>query len=77
MKTAEMLRTAARMSSEEQEDTVRVVAGLQAEVRTYRAALGLEKEAFETEGGYEVLKHVANGPGEAMNKVEKAGGAQE
>ena len=65
------------MSSEESEDAVRLVAGLQSEVRTYRSALGLEREAFEQEGGYEVLRHVTNGAGEQMNRAEKPVGASE
>ena len=75
MRMVEMLRTAARMSSEESEDTVHIVAGLQSEVRTYRAALGLEREAFEQEGGYEVLRHVTSGAGARMSGAERSAGA--
>ena len=62
MKCAEMIRTAYRLRSEEEELPIRIVAGLQNEVRAYRNALGMEPERPEDEYGWEILKDV---PGSA------------
>ncbi|KAL3247346.1 hypothetical protein ABHI18_012435 [Aspergillus niger] len=62
MKCAEMIRTAYRLRSEEEELPIRIVAGLQNEVRAYRNALGMEPERPEDEFGWEILKDV---PGSA------------
>ena len=64
MRCVEMIRNAYRLRSEEEVLPIRVVAGLQNEVRGYRNALGMEAEAFEEEFGFDVLKHVKNGAGE-------------
>ncbi|MCJ1474406.1 hypothetical protein MMC13_003064 [Lambiella insularis] len=64
MRSVEMLRTAYRLRCEEEEVPVRVIAGLQNEVRAYRNALGMEPEKFEDEFGYEILKDLKNGSGE-------------
>lgn len=61
MKCAEMIRTAYRLRCEEEEMPVRVIAGLQNEVRAYRNALGMEPERPEEEYGWEVLKDVPAG----------------
>ncbi|PWY94865.1 hypothetical protein BO94DRAFT_457358 [Aspergillus sclerotioniger CBS 115572] len=62
MKCAEMIRTAYRLRSEEEELPIRIVAGLQNEVRAYRNALGMEPERPEDEYGWEILKDI---PGSA------------
>ena len=64
MRKVEQLRKAYRMRCEEEETPIRIVAGLQNEVRSYRRALGMEAEKFEDEFGYEILKDVKNGAGE-------------
>ena len=64
MRSVEMIRNAYRLRCEEDELPIRIVAGLQNEVRTYRNALGMEPEKFEEEFGYEILKDVKNGAGE-------------
>ncbi|KAJ5633895.1 hypothetical protein N7528_001737 [Penicillium herquei] len=56
MRCAEMIRTAHRLRSEEEELPVRIVAGLQNEVRAYRNALGMEPEKPDEEYGWEILK---------------------
>ena len=64
VKLAGMLREAYRLRCEEEDVPIRVIAGLQNEVRAYRSALGMEPEKFEDEFGYEILKDVKNGAGE-------------
>ena len=64
MRTVEMLREAYRLRCEEEEVPIRVIAGLQNEVRAYRSCLGMEPEKFEDEYGYEILKDVPGGAGE-------------
>ncbi|OJJ49901.1 hypothetical protein ASPZODRAFT_139247 [Penicilliopsis zonata CBS 506.65] len=56
MKCAEMIRTAYRLRCEEEEPYIRVISGLQNEVRAYRNALGMEPEKPEEEYGWEILK---------------------
>ncbi|BDD59810.1 hypothetical protein MAP00_004997 [Monascus purpureus] len=56
MKCAEMIRTAYRLRCEEEELPLRIVSGLQNEVRAYRQALGMEPEKPEEEFGWEILK---------------------
>ncbi|KAL9610630.1 MAG: hypothetical protein Q9167_004672 [Letrouitia subvulpina] len=56
MRSIEMLREAYKLRCEEEEMPLRVVAGLQNEVRGYRNALGLEPEKEEDEYGWEILK---------------------
>lgn len=56
LRCAEMIRTAYRLRCEEEDVPIRVVAGLQNEVRAYRFALGMEKEKPEEEYGWEILK---------------------
>lgn len=58
MKCAEMIRTAHRIRSDEEAIPVRIIAGLQNEVRAYRNALGMEPEQPEDEYGWEILKDV-------------------
>ena len=64
MRSVEMIREAYRLRCEEEEMPIRVVAGLQNEVRAYRNALGMEPEKFEDEFGYEILKDVKGGAGD-------------
>ncbi len=64
MRSVEMLREAYRLRCEEEDVPLRIIAGLQNEVRGYRNALGMEPEKFEDEYGYEILKDVKNGAGE-------------
>ena len=64
MRSVEMLREAYRLRCEEEDVPLRIIAGLQNEVRGYRNALGMEPEKFEDEFGYEILKDVKNGAGE-------------
>ena len=56
-----MLREAHRLRCEEEDVPVRVVTGLQNEVRAYRSALGMEAERPEEEFGWEVLRDVESG----------------
>jgi SRSO17 transposase len=56
MRCAEMIRTAYRLRCEEEETPIRVISGLQNEVRAYRHALGMEPEKPEEEFGWELLK---------------------
>lgn len=58
MRSVEMLREAYRRRCEEDDVPVRIVSGLQNEVRAYRNALGMELERPEDEYGYELLKDV-------------------
>lgn len=58
MKCAEMIRTAHRLRSEEEAVPIRIITGLQNEVRAYRHALGMEPEKPEDEFGWEILKDV-------------------
>lgn len=60
-----MLREAFRLRCEEEDVPVRVIAGLQNEVRAYRNALGMEPERAEEEYGWEILKDVRDGSGDA------------
>lgn len=64
LRCAEMLREAYRLRCEEEDVPIRVIAGLQNEVRAYRSALGMEPEKPEEEYGWEILKDVPNGSGE-------------
>ena len=64
MRSVEMLREAYRLRCEEEETPIRIVAGLQNEVRAYRNALGMDPEKPEDEFGYEILKDVADGAGD-------------
>ncbi|KAJ5091562.1 hypothetical protein NUU61_006432 [Penicillium alfredii] len=63
MKCAEMIRNAHRLRSEEEDLPVRIVAGLQNEVRAYRNALGMEPEKPEDEYGWEILKDLSSSAG--------------
>ena len=58
IRCAAMLREAYRLRCEEDEIPIRVVSGLQNEVRAYRNALGMEPEKPEEEYGYEILEDV-------------------
>lgn len=53
-----MLREAYRLRCEEEGQPIRVVSGLQNEVRAYRSALGMETEKPEQEYGWELLKEL-------------------
>ena len=64
MRSVEMLRETYRLRCEEEEIPVRVISGLQNEVRAYRSALGMEPEKPEDEYGWEILKDMPNGSGE-------------
>ncbi|KAJ5937978.1 hypothetical protein N7454_004320 [Penicillium verhagenii] len=59
MRCAEMIRKAHQLRSEEDKLPIRVVAGLQNEVRAYRHALGMEPEKPEEEYGWEILKDLS------------------
>ncbi|KAL8725794.1 MAG: hypothetical protein Q9166_007125 [cf. Caloplaca sp. 2 TL-2023] len=56
LRSVEMLREAYKLRCEEEEVPIRVVSGLQNEVRAYRNALGMEPEKAEEEYGWELLK---------------------
>ncbi|KAL8948455.1 MAG: hypothetical protein Q9222_005363 [Ikaeria aurantiellina] len=56
MRSVEMLRHAYKLRCEEEELPIRVVSGLQNEVRAYRNALGMTPEKEEEEYGWEILK---------------------
>ncbi|KAL8751022.1 MAG: hypothetical protein Q9184_006209 [Pyrenodesmia sp. 2 TL-2023] len=56
MRSVEMLREAYKLRCEEEELPLRIVSGLQSEVRAYRNALGMEPEKPEDEFGWEILK---------------------
>ena len=62
LRCADMIRTAYRLRCEEEEVPIRIVQGLQNEVRAYRNALGMEPEKPEEEYGWEVLKNAPGGP---------------
>ena len=62
MKCSGMIRNALRLRSEEEDVPIRVVAGLQNEVRAYRQALGMEPVKPEEEYGWEILKDVPRSP---------------
>ncbi|KAL8645738.1 MAG: hypothetical protein Q9210_006544 [Variospora velana] len=56
MRSVEMLREAYKLRCEEEELPVRIVSGLQNEVRAYRNALGMEAETPQQEYGWEIMK---------------------
>ncbi|KAI4245586.1 MAG: hypothetical protein L6R40_002387 [Gallowayella cf. fulva] len=56
MRSVEMLREAYKLRCEEEEVPIKIVSGLQNEVRAYRNALGMEPEKVEEEYGWEFLK---------------------
>lgn len=62
LKCGEMVRQAYRIRCEEEEGSVRVVEGLQNEVRALRGALGMEREREEDETGWEILKDYRSSP---------------
>ena len=64
LRCAEMMREAYRLRCEEEDLPVRIVAGLQNEVRALRSALGMERAKPEEEYGWAILKDVPNGSGE-------------
>ncbi|PGH06486.1 hypothetical protein GX51_02310 [Blastomyces parvus] len=61
MRCSEMIRTAYRLRCEEEELPIRIISGLQNEVRAYRNALGMEPEKPEEEYGWEILKDLPPG----------------
>lgn len=61
MRCAEMIRNAHGMRTEEDQLPIRIVAGLQNEVRAYRNALGMDPERPEEEYGWEILKDTSSG----------------
>ncbi|EGE79755.1 hypothetical protein BDDG_02696 [Blastomyces dermatitidis ATCC 18188] len=61
MRCSEMIRTAYRLRCEEEEVPIRIISGLQNEVRAYRNALGMEPEKPEEEYGWEILKDLPPG----------------
>ena len=65
MRSVAMMKEAYRLRCEEEEVPVRVVSGLQNEVRAYRSALGMEGEKPEEEYGWELLKDAAGNSGES------------
>ncbi|KAL8828989.1 MAG: hypothetical protein Q9191_002269 [Dirinaria sp. TL-2023a] len=56
LRSVEMLREAYRLRCEEEETPVKVVEGLQEEVRGLRAALGMQRQLREEEAGWEILR---------------------
>ena len=56
MRAVGMIREAYRLRCEEEDMPIRVISGLQNEVRAYRRALGMEPEKPEEEFGWEFLK---------------------
>jgi hypothetical protein len=56
MKCAEMIRNAYRLRCEEDDLPIRVISGLQNEVRAYRHALGMAPQKPEEEFSWEFLK---------------------
>jgi len=62
MRSVEMIRNAYKFRCEEEEAPMRIIAGLQNEVRSYRNALGMEPEKFEAETGYEMMRDARSGP---------------
>ena len=71
MRSVEMLREAYKIRCEEEDVPVRVVSGLQNEVRAYRNALGMEPEKAEDEYGYEILKDVVDRGGD-LREIRRA-----
>ena len=61
MRSSAMMREAYRLRCEEEEVPLRVVSGLQNEVRALRSALGMELEKPEEEYGWEILKDAPGG----------------
>ncbi|KAG5293027.1 hypothetical protein I7I48_05290 [Histoplasma ohiense] len=61
MRCSEMIRTAYRLRCDEEEVPIRIISGLQNEVRAYRNALGMEPEKPEEEYGWEILKDLPAG----------------
>ena len=64
MRSAAMMREAYRLRCEEEEAPLKVVSGLQNEVRALRSALGMEAEKPEEEFGWEILKDALGMAGE-------------
>lgn len=60
MKCAQMIRNAHQIRSNEEELPIRIISGLQNEVRAYRNALGMEPEKPDEEYGWEILKDVSS-----------------
>ena len=63
MRAVGMLREAHRLRCEEEEQPIRIISGLQNEVRAYRSALGMEPEKPEEEYGYDLLKDIPTSAG--------------
>ena len=68
MRAEAMMREAYRLRCEEEEVPLRVVGGLQNEVRALRSALGMEKEREEEEYGWEVLRDAPGGTGTGIGE---------
>ena len=64
MRSVEMLRETYRLRCEEEEVPIRVISGLQNEVRALRSTLGMAPEKSEDEYGWQILKDVPNSSGE-------------
>ena len=62
MRAVNMLREAHRLRTEEEDQPISVIAGLQEEVRALRSAMGMEAEKPEEETGYDFLKDIPTGP---------------
>ena len=56
LRVCEMIRTAHRLRNDEFGEEIRVISGLQSEVRVLRRVIGLEAEAPEEETGWEWLR---------------------
>ena len=61
LRCAEMIRTAYRLRCEEEELPIRVVGGLQNQVRILRAALGWDQERPQDEFGWPILRNAPRG----------------
>lgn len=59
LKVCAMLREAHRLRTDEYGDEIRVIGGLQSEIRVLRKVLGMETEAAEEETGWPFLKDAA------------------
>lgn len=67
MRVVGMLREAYRLRCQEEEQPIRIISGLQNEVRAYRSALGMEPEKPEREYGWEFLKDIPNEVAESQH----------
>lgn len=67
LRCSEMIRTAYRLRCEEEELPIRVVGGLQNEVRMLRDIIGLEHERPQDEWGWPILRDAPRGIDESRS----------